>query len=52
MCEGKKCSGSVVSCSEAMLCMREREGIEFWKEESFQNLNGGTEEGDGAVSRS
>ena len=51
VCEGEECCGGVVSCSETVLCGGEGEGIEFWKEEPFQNFGGGTEEGNGAVSR-
>ena len=51
MCEGEECCGGVVLCSETVLCGGEREGIKFWQEESFYNFDGGTEEGNGAVSR-
>ena len=38
--------------SKAVLCWGEREGVEFGEEESLEDLNRGTEEGDGTISRS
>ena len=51
VCEGKECCGSVVSCSETVLCGGQWEGVKFWKQEAFQHFGGGAQEGDGAVSR-
>ena len=49
--EGKEGSGGGVVGAEAVLGGGKGEGIKFREEESFEDFDGGAQEGDGTVSR-
>ena len=51
MCEGEEGSGGGAVASESVLVGRDGEGVEFWKQEAFQNFGSGTEERNWAVVR-
>ena len=51
MCQREESGSGRVVLSEAVLSVGQREGVEFRKNEAFENLYGRTENGNGAVAR-